>query len=198
MADLLGAAASLGMIILIGMLVADFLQEIGRMEREKLMGIMKAAGICCLFALEIYALIAVIRVLMYGTMDMRLFSSLVQHDAFRGLWEQSAFPVHYKLAGAVFVTGNGFVLLYHAAVYGTGEKKARKIMACFGLMPGMEYCFLPLKGSVIWLGICLLLFLLRKKVHGFHFSLPKWGIYIYIALASFLRCYILYRFVTGV
>ena len=82
MGDLLGAAASYLMIVLILMLMGQFIVQIGRMKRETLMGFGRVALYTGLFALAKYGLMMFFRRAATGAGKMITFADIVDQRVF--------------------------------------------------------------------------------------------------------------------
>lgn len=198
MADLLGAAAGCGMLLLIGMLVGAFLCEIGRMKGHTLSGLGRAGAITGLFALLTYGVLLLMRLFLYGGGIGRELSDIVQHRGFNRLfYAQSLLPVQYALmfSWALLIAAN--MLLYRAFSQRAGEKTAGKAVALACMLPGMECCFLPLFGSGIYLLLCAGVYFLRKRLPLDRLRISGGMMQGVVVVLGMVRCLILFRLMVG-
>ncbi len=195
MADVLGAAASCGMVGLIAFLMGNFLVEIGKVKRETLKGLMKVFGIACVFAAAEYGAVCLIHVLRFGGENARNFQDLLRHPMFSGMAANSL-PAHYAMAAAVLLTALAGGLLFLSLHRQTGERAALGTVSFVYMLPGMELAFFPagLAGVLVMIGLSV--WMLRKKIKG------KVRPFRYMeglmALFGVMKMFILYMLAAGV
>lgn len=198
MADVMGAAAGYGMICLIGMLIAGFLTEIRKMQRET----MTACGwvfLCCgLFAAAHYGIIMLIRVILYGAEDVNGLMDLVRHEGFARFYDLPEHAALYAMTASAAITAMAGCLVFFGVRQAVDGLCAKKVLILFYLLPGMGTAFLPLQGCLAALAFAIVLFLLCRFVRFPKWKIPSFLLIIAVVLFSMIRFFVLFRWVMGV
>lgn len=198
MADLLGAAASCGMVALVMALFCNFLVHVGAMNADRLKGYGWVFGACSLFAAAEYGLMMLFHVVRYGKEAMGSLAEIVHHPMFAGIFEHPAIPAHYYMAGAWLAAALAGCFLYAALRAQMKESNARSGVVWLYMLPGMEFAVMP-AGAALWvLAVCAGLWLIRKKL-VFFAGKPCPAVPVgAAAVLGMMKAFILYGFVVGV
>ncbi|MBQ4639544.1 MAG: hypothetical protein IJB69_03390 [Clostridia bacterium] len=197
MADILGAAAGCGMMVLIMMLIFSFLVQIGVMKKETMAAAGRVFGRCGLFALGIDAAILLIAWVALGWEDVQSMKGLLCHGMF-GWLSETAVPVHTFLQVQYMVMALSGLLCYAAFRKNGDEKSAMRGLNLFYLLPGMGIFFLPVSVGFIPLLIAGVLFAFSKYIPAGKLFEKDSGMYILYTGLLFMLVLVLYKLVSGV
>lgn len=197
MADILGAAAGCGMMVMIVGLIGCFLKRISVIKAEVVKACLFVCSICGVFAVGEYGLMLLMEKGMYGTEAVSSFSDILRHGLFAHLLS-SAVPVHTFLQLQYIVMALSGMLIYAAAKTGADEQAAKKGTVLFYMLPGAELFFLPVSFGWVPLAAAAVVFLLRKQF-SFRRMTENDGVMTGMyAVFGIVKCLVLYRMVSGV
>lgn len=196
MGDLLGAAASYLMIVLILMLMGQFIVQIGRMKRETLMGFGRVALYTGLFALAEYGLMMFFRRAATGAGKMITLGDIVDQRMFSHVFSQSFLDYSFCMALAALETAAAGCFFYQAVRAKTDARTTSKGIFWLLMLPGVEMSLLPFPGCTVLI-LCVVCFIFRKKLPFEKVRLPYAAKAVLMVLFAMMKTWIAYRLGMG-